>query len=574
MTATRRFFRLLELDKKDISYIYLYAIFAGLITLSLPLGIQAIINLMVGGEVSSSLFLLIGIITIGITLTGFLTVMQLTVTETLQRRIFTRSAFEFAWRVPRLRLDALSGMYPPELINRFFDTMTLQKGIPKILIDSSTAILQILFGLILLSLYHPFFVFFGLMLLLILVGIFWLTGRRGLKSSLIESKYKYQVAHWLEELGRAMGIFKLSGGCELPISRTNDLVSNYLSARRSHFRVLLVQYGSVILFKTTITAALLFLGSVLVIRNQISIGQFVAAEIIVLLILSSVEKLILGMDNIYDVLTAIEKIGFVTDLPLEKSDGLSFEELNTEEGIDIELENVSFQYADAIKPTLSNVSLNISAGERVCIAGYNGSGKSTLIKILEGLYTDYEGMVTYNGVPLKSLNLESLRKNIGSLNTRDEIFNGTILENINLGNSEIGLKSIIQIARQLGLHEYINLLPNAYKTELLAGGINVPLSVRTKIMLVRTLIAQPELLVLENFMPNIKSAEQSNIIDFLTHSSKKWTLVAISNNPDFASQCDRVVIMKKGEIVANGSFEEIKSSIYAKEIFKSRKIHA
>ena len=384
-----------------------------------------------------------------------------------------------------------------------------------------------------------------------------------------ESKYKYQVAHWLEELGRAMGIFKLSGGCQLPVSRTNELVSNYLSARKSHFRVLLVQYGSVVLFKTTITAALLFLGSILVIRNQISIGQFVAAEIIVLLIMSSVEKLILGMDNIYDVLTALEKIGYVTDLPLEKDGGLSFEEINTTEGISVELDNVGFQYADAAKPTLEHVSLKIANGERVCIAGYNGSGKSTLIKILEGLYANFEGMVTFNGVPLRSLKLESLRKNIGSLNTRDEIFNGSILENITLGNTDVGLKAIIKLARQIDLHDFINTLPKAYHTELLAGGINVPLSVRTKIMLVRTFIAQPNLLVLENFMPNIKRAEQATIIDFLTNRSKKWTLVAISNNPDFAAQCDRVIILKNGQVVANGAFHQIKSSIYAQDIFKS-----
>lgn len=297
MTTTQRFFKLLELDRKEITYIYLYAIFAGLITLSLPLGIQAIINLLTGGEISSSLFLLIGIITIGVAFNGFLTVMQLTVTETLQRRIFARSAFEFAWRVPRLQLEALTGLYPPELINRFFDTMTLQKGIPKILIDFSTALLQIFFGLILLSLYHPFFVFFGLFMVLIVIAIFWFTGRKGLKTSLKESKFKYQVAHWLEELGRAMNIFKLTGSCRLPVQRTDELVGNYLMARKSHFRILLVQYGSVVLFKTTITASLLVLGSILVIRNQISIGQFVAAEIIVILIMNSVEKLILSMDN-------------------------------------------------------------------------------------------------------------------------------------------------------------------------------------------------------------------------------------------------------------------------------------
>ncbi|MEL6923957.1 MAG: ATP-binding cassette domain-containing protein, partial [Bacteroidota bacterium] len=464
MTTTQRFFKLLELDRKEITYIYLYAIFAGLITLSLPLGIQAIINLLTGGEISSSLFLLIGIITIGVAFNGFLTVMQLTVTETLQRRIFARSAFEFAWRVPRLQLEALTGLYPPELINRFFDTMTLQKGIPKILIDFSTALLQIFFGLILLSLYHPFFVFFGLFMVLIVIAIFWFTGRKGLKTSLKESKFKYQVAHWLEELGRAMNIFKLTGSCRLPVQRTDELVGNYLMARKSHFRILLVQYGSVVLFKTTITASLLVLGSILVIRNQISIGQFVAAEIIVILIMNSVEKLILSMDNIYDVLTALEKIGFVTDLPLESDEGITLEELGDTQGIRIETDNLCFKYPDANKLTLKNVSISIARGEKICISGFNGSGKSTLVQLLGGLYRDYMGMISFNGLPLKSLQLDSLRQRIGTLSTQDEIFNASVLENIHLGMEGITMQRIVEVAKKIDLHQFINLLPDGYQT--------------------------------------------------------------------------------------------------------------
>jgi len=569
MKSTQRFFKLLELDRKDISYIYLYAIFAGIITLSLPLGIQAMINLMVGGEVSSSLYLLIGIITAGIAFNGFLTVMQLTVTETLQRRIFTRSAFEFAWRVPRLKLEALIGIYPPELVNRFFDTITIQKGIPKILIDFSTAILQILFGLILLSMYHPLFIFFGLLLIIILLAIFRLTGKKGLKTSLKESKYKYQVAHWLEELGRAMNIFKLSGTSNLPIRRTDKLVESYLDARKSHFKILLIQYGSVVLFKTLITAILLVVGSMLVIGNQISIGQFVAAEIIVILIMNSAEKLILSMDNIYDVLTGLEKIGYVTDLPLEQTAGIKVQKLETgQRGIDIELDEVIFQYADANRPTLDNISLKIKAGEKICIAGFNGSGKSTLTKLLGGLYTSYEGMITFNSIPLKRIHLDSLREEIGTLTSQDEIFNATILENINLGNDKIQFQKIIQTAKEIDLHSYINQLPDGYQTELLANGVNVPRSVRTKIILARTLIFQPEILLLDNFMPRLERKEKQLIIDYLTEDKKHWTLIGISNNPAFAQKCDRVIILENGKVIENDAFEKIKSKPVVKEIFR------
>ncbi len=565
----KRFFQFLELDRKEISYIYLYAIFAGLITLSLPLGIQAIINLMVGGEVSSSLILLIGIITAGIAFNGVLTVMQLTVTETIQRRIFTRSSFEFAWRIPRLKLEALTGIYPPELINRFFDTVTLQKGIPKILIDFSTAMLQILFGLILLSLYHPFFVFFGLSLLVILLLIFWFTGKRGLKTSLVESKYKYQVAHWLEELGRAMNIFKLSGSSNLPITRTDKLVGNYLDARKEHFKVLLVQYASVVLFKTIITAALLFLGSVLVINNQISIGQFVAAEIIVILIMNSAEKLILSMENIYDVLTAFEKIGFMTDLPLEQSEGIKLDVENIKVGgIDIELDDLTFQYEDSNRPTLNKISLRIKPREKVCISGFNGSGKATLTKLLGGLYTNYNGMISFNDIPLKKMNLESLRKEIGTLSTKDEIFNSSIIENITLGNDDIPFQTILKTAKEIGLHKYINAMPNGYHSELIANGLNIPHSIMTKIILARTLIFKPEILLLDNFMPRLEEKEKSIIMNYLTNADKKWTLIAVSNDPEFAAKCDRVIVLQNGNIIEDAPFHEIKSEKLKSDVFK------
>ncbi|MEM9990996.1 MAG: ATP-binding cassette domain-containing protein, partial [Bacteroidota bacterium] len=398
--------------------------------------------------------------------------------------------------------------------------------------------------------------------------IFFLTGPKGLRTSLKESKYKYQVAHWLEELGRAMNIFKLSGKSGLPMQRTNSLANNYLVARKSHFRILIVQYGSVVLFKTVVTAALLLLGSLLVIDNQISIGQFVAAEIVVILILGSAEKLILSMETIYDVLTGLEKIGYLTDLPLEVDDGIPFREICEDgDSISIEIDDLGFRYRDAQKHTLSELNLNIKKGERLCVAGYNSSGKSTLAQLVAGLYTDFEGMITYNNVPLHSLNIESLREHIGSLGTQDDLFNASILENINLGKN-IDLKEIIAIARAIDLHHYINHLPDGYKSILLAGGLNVPRSVRAKIILARAIIANPSLLVIDHFIPRIEQKEKKKIIDFLTDKDKKWTLVAVSSNPELARQCDRVIVLKDGKIVAEGHFNDILSNQHVQEVFK------
>ena len=171
-TPLKRFFNLLRLDKRDISQLFFYAIFAGLISLSLPLGIQAIINFIQSGRISASWIVLVILVVIGVIFVGILSLMQLRITENLQQKIFVRSSFEFAYRLPKIKFEEIYNTYPPELANRFFDTISIQKGTSKLLIDFSAALLQIVFGVLLLSLYHPFFIIFGLFLIILLYIIY------------------------------------------------------------------------------------------------------------------------------------------------------------------------------------------------------------------------------------------------------------------------------------------------------------------------------------------------------------------------------------------------------------------
>lgn len=568
-TPVRRFFKMLELDRKDITYIYIYAIFAGLITLSLPLGVQAIIGLIAGGAMSSSIYMLIGIVTVGTALTGILKIMQLTVSETLQRRIFTRSAFEFAYRIPRFKLENLRQEYPPELVNRFFDTLTIQKGLPKILMDFSSAVLQIIFGLILISFYHSFFVFFGIVLLFVLAVIFYFTGPIGLKTSLVESKYKYKVAHWLEELARANTTFKLSGDRDFAMKKADVLVNGYLNSRKKHFRILVFQYGNIVAFKTIITGALLLLGSILVIDNQINIGQFVAAEIVVLLIIGSVEKLILSMETIYDVLTGLDKIGFVTDIGLDKENGIEFAKVDNGKGMKIEFSNLNFKFQDDEDRTLKDINLTINPGEKICITGYNRSGKSTLIQMIAGLYSNYEGGLIYNDVPQRNFNISDLRRYIGDSTSQEDIFRGSVLENIRLGHQEVSIPDVLAVAEKMDLMPFIQTQPDGLNTELVPGGRNIPGSIREKIILARSIVAKPRLIAMDKIFPNIKKEERELIIDYMLDQQHNWSMVVISDNPYFASKCDKVVVMRKGKIIIEDTFEEVKKTEHYHKIFNT-----
>lgn len=553
----QRFFRLLKPESKDILYVYTYAIFSGLINLSLPLGIQAIINLISGGQFSTSWTILIIFVMVGIAMTGGLQVFQLTITERLQQRIFTRASFEFAFRIPRIKLEAVHKSYVPELVNRFFDTLSVQKGLSKILIDFSTATLQVIFGLLLLSFYHPFFIFFGLALLLIIYLIFRFTGPQGLKTSLKESKYKYEVAHWLEEIGRNMGTFKLAGNTDLPMQKTDQMVTNYLDARKKHFKVLVKQYVNMVSFKVVVAAGLLIMGSVLVINQQINLGQFVAAEIVILLIINSVEKLILSMETIYDVLTALEKMGHVTDLPLESVDGIDLEEQDDMQGMSVKMKNLNFSFPENTNPVLKDINIDINSGERICISGYNGSGKSTLIKVIAGLYEQFDGSLNYNGIPIGNLNIESLRSFIGDSLHEEKLFKGTLYENISLGRPGVNMKVVLKATENALLTDFVQNLRDGFNTVIDPEGKNLPDSVVTKIILARSIACKSRLLLVTDHLTRLDPVEGAQIFDFLVKRENPWTLVIISNQAEIAAKCDRVILMKDGSVIGDDHFQQL-----------------
>lgn len=553
----RRFFKLLQPDRKEIFYIYIYAIFNGIIALALPLGIQAIIGLIAGGQISSSWMILAAIVTLGVALSGAIKLIQLRITESIQQRIFSRAAFDFAYRIPHLKIEKLRKEYVPELMNRFFDTLAIQKGITKILMDFSTSALEIIFGLILLSLYHPSFILFGFVLSMLLIAIFWLTGARGLQTSLKESKYKYQLVHWLEELGQTVNTFKLAGKSTLPFERVDDLLTSYLKSRKKHFNILLFQFSNIVAFKTIVTGGLLILGSILVVNNQINLGQFVASEIIIILIMAAAEKLILSMETIYDVLTGLEKIGAVTDLELESKGGMTFEEINNHKGISIKAEGLCYEVEELEKPILNNIEFNIKSGERICIAGYNSSGKSTLLHILTGLYENFTGMLTYNGIPRKNLDIESLREHIGNNSPVEDIFNGTLLENIKLGHEEVTMEDVLWATEKAGLTKFVQTQPEGFGITLQPRGQNLPSTIIKRIVLARSIVTRPLLLTMEDFLTRFDGAEKIRLIKFLTDRSHPWTLILISNDPEIAKCCDRVFVMKDGEVIDEGEYKKV-----------------
>ncbi|MCD8410631.1 peptidase domain-containing ABC transporter [Tenacibaculum finnmarkense] len=546
LTPWKRFLGLLKLEKKDILQISYYAIFEGIVALSLPLGIQAIINLLQGAQISASWVVLVILVTGGVAFSGVLKLMQIRIIETIQQRIFTRASLELSYRFPKIKMSELRNYYPPELANRFFDTLTIQKGISKILIDVPSAFLQIIFALLLLSFYHTFFILFGLLLLLLIYIVFKYTAKIGLETSLKESKNKYKVAHWLQEIARTIISFKIAGKTKLALNKSDDLVSDYLKSRDSHFKILIIQYIQMISFKVIVTAGLLLMGGFLVLNQQMNIGQFVAAEIIILLIISSVEKLILGLESFYDVLTSIEKLGQIIDKPIENQQGST---VSDSKPFKIEIQNISYTIFKEERLILKDISFHIEPNDRILIQGESGAGKSSLIQLIAGITTPTSGNIFVNDLSIKSLQINNYRAYLGMSLSEENPFEGSIRENVTFGNTTITDDEIYTVFEIVGLTDFLKYQENGLETQLKPEGKHIGYSISKKIILARAIIKKPKLLILEDPLDQFEKKEAKKIIDFITSPSQKWSLIIVSSNDKWDEKCTKKITLHKGKII-------------------------
>ncbi len=545
IVAARKLIAILQLDKKEVSAIYIYAILAGLVQLVTPLGIQSIIGFVMAGALSTSIVVLITVVVLGVFLNGLFQIRQLQIIEKIKQKIYTRDALSFANKIPHLNIEKLDNFYLPELVNRFFDTITLQKGIEKILLEIPAAFIQILFGIILLSLYHPVFIAFGIVLVVLLYVILATTLPKGFTKNLLASDYKYKTAAWLQELARVVKTFKYAKKTSLHIDKTDDLVSNYLIARTSYFKILLTQFWSLVAFKIIITAAMLIVGVYLLLNQQINIGQFIAADIVILAVISSVEKLILTLDKAYDTLTAIEKLDKIKSAELESA-GTNI--IAGSNGMKIDFKNVSFNYPNG-KNVLTDINVEIQAGEKVLIVGNSGSGKSTLLRLLTGTFTNFSGAIRINNIALGSYAIDSLRSNTGVLISQQDIFQGTIRDNITMGDTSITNEELYQLTKSTGLESFIGELEIGFDTDIDPAGKKLPEKIKQGILLARALFCRKTLLLLENPFDGLEVNTIESVKEMMAKLENVTMLVTAGTNAH-QEIFDKIIYLENGSIVS------------------------
>lgn len=545
--SLKRLWGIVESNKKEIGQIYWLAFFSGIISLTLPFGIQLIINFIQGGTMSVSYVVLVILITLGIIFYSILQLVELRILENIQQRIFTYAGIEFTYRFPRIKIEEIMNINARDLANRFFDSIVLEKSFIKILTDFSIIAFQILISAFVVCFYHNSFILLNIFVVIIIYFGVKFTFNKTLKAGIEYSKYKYKTAYWIEEVANASSTFKLAGKTQLPIILTDNHLIEYLKKRDHFYKWVNIQYIVLNISKIIYALGFLLIGGIMVMEQKMNIGQFVASEVLIITIINGLDKIIYTLKSFYDTLIALEKLAEVTDLKLEKikKDALYN---RFQDGMKISIRHLNFKYPSSKQNIFTDLNMEIYSGERVLITGKNNSGKTTLLKIISSLYEINDGDIFYNNISIKNIDKEKLRYDIGIYFQEDVIFNGTIIDNITLGRDNVDQNFIEEMAREINLSPYLETLKDGYYTELNAHGYGLPLSVIYKILFLRVIATKPNLLLIENMHLNFFREDREKFVQILTNKKYQWTLICIDEMDDLKKYYDTIYILEDGSI--------------------------
>jgi ABC-type bacteriocin/lantibiotic exporter with double-glycine peptidase domain len=538
----RRFVEILKPEWPDIWMILVFAFFAGVLTLSTPIAVEALVNFVAFGQLLQPVLILAAMLFGFLAFAAIMQAMQTYVAEIIQQRLFARVAADLSYRLPRVDRKSMGHEFGPELVNRFFDIVTLQKVTAQLLLDGIAIVLATLVGMSVLAFYHPWLLGFDILLLLAIVGGLYALGRGGISSGIYESKTKYMMGAWLEDLIRCTAGFKTEGGGEFAIDRANSLTAKYLKARKQHFRVLYRQLVYILGLQVVAGTVLLGGGGWLVIQNQLTLGQLVAAELIVSTILGSLAKLFKHLEGFYDVVAAVDKLGVLFDLKVERHDGIMT--LPPGQGIEVNISKVKLN--DAGPALAHGLTTTIERGETVAIVGPRGSGKSRLLEILFGIEQPDSGHLQIEKCDPRDLRPDVLRAHV-SLAADIEVFDGTIAENIDLRRPGTSPNEVRAALEGVGLLDEVLRLKKGLETHLNGSGKPLSKSQQRLLMLARAMVGQPRMLLIDGLLDSLPDDDLDRVIAYLHDEAHDWTLVVATGRRSIASRFSRWIDLSENE---------------------------
>lgn len=545
ITPLTRLWRMLRPEFSDIAVLIVLGIVVGLLATAVPIAGQQLVRTVTFGTLYQPIVVLTLLLLMFLGFMGVLQAMSVVVVELIQQRMFVRTVAELSQKLPRTRLHALSEAGGPELINRFLDIATVQKVVAGLLVDGLALCLTTIMGMALLAFYHPFLLGYDILLLLLLLFVVVVLGRGGTKTAIRESFEKYRVAAWLEDLARCPVAFHSAGGAEFALARADSLTVNYVDARRRHFRVLLRQILCLFAIQAIASTSLLGIGGYLVMHEQLTLGQLVAAELVVTMIVGVFAKLSKHIEGFFDLMAAMDKLGLLMDLPLEHS-GRSFS-VNPDAplaelwGVNVVSLGSGEHEGKAASTSHSNPnehSLIIEAGKHTVIYGASGSGKSSVAETLFGLHEDHGRRAFIGGCDIRELDSYVARRHVALVRSV-EILNGTVEENIHLGRGDVDRNRVRCALEAACVYGDVVAFEHGLQTRLSGDGSPLTDSQQVQLMLARGIAGKPKLLVIDSLLDRLPDELLERLLNVLKSKDNEWTLLVFTGRADIAKRFEQ-----------------------------------
>lgn len=535
-TPRGRVLLLLKLERADVSVLVIYAVAIGLVSLAVPIAAQSFVNSLAFTALLQPIVVLSVLVLIGLSLAGLLRTLQHRVVETLQQRFMVRATHDIVHRLRTADITSFREQNPTELVNRFFDAALVQKSATTLLTDGLSALLQAAVSLVLLAFYHPALLAFDVVLIVFICLILFGLGRNGTATSIKESKAKYAIAAWLEEVAGAVRTFKGQRAGDYAFAQCDELAKKYVQAREKHFAVVLRQAVSAYALQAVATASLLGLGGVLIMAGQLSLGQLVAAELIVTGVLASVAKFGKYLESYYDLTASVDKLGAIVDLPAEEHSGTSRERPSGPAAL--RLTDVEFSY-DGKMSALDPITFSVEPGQHIAVLAGEASGKSTLVDILYGLIRPTRGKVEIDGVEMRHVSPTDLRSEIERVG-KPEVFAATVLDNLRLSDEAIDAKTVSRTLDEVSLADEIGAFESGILTAIGHGGRRLTSSQAARLTLARGLLAKPRLLIVDGTLDTLPLSTAQQVLRNVMKYEASTSIVLLTSRADIAAELPTV----------------------------------
>lgn len=528
-----RLWALMVIERRELLSLVVYAIVLGGLSLAVPIAAQVLVNTIAFGSLLQPLVVLATLLCGVLVFSGLVQVIEWYVVEVFQRRIFVRVSEDFARRLPAVQYAVHGREDARELTNRFFEVVGLQKTSSRLLLDGLGLALQTLVGMALLAFYHPVLLAFDVALVVALVVVVAL-GWGAVPSAIDESRAKYRVAAWLETVADAPTVFKRDPAARFAAARADALTRDYLDARKRHYGRVLRQLIGGVGLQVLAMVMLLGLGGWLVMEGELTLGQLVAAELVVGIVGAGFAKIGKHLEAGYDLLASLDKVGKVLDLPVdEAAAGHEHDEPIGE----LVLGGVR---ARENGPT---VNATLTAGSRVSLEAAPGGGKSALLEVLAGLRPVSGGTLSSGDMVVRP---SRLRARACLLASGHVLEGGSILDNLRVADPHMDEPTAWSLLRKVGLAPRVSRLEGGVHTRLFREGTPLSSSERARLALARALGTRPDLLLIDGLLDllSLEEGEDDPALDAVFAEGAPWTVVVVGRDPNVRARCEQRIVLE------------------------------